>query len=143
MLVTNGIRIARDPQFVSKLAELGSWLEIFLQFDSLSEGVLRVLRGEGLREVRTLALANLELHQIATTLVSVVKKGLNDHEIGGVIETGLTYKCVRGVTFQPLRAVGRTEGFNPASEWTTLAEVRRNVLISGHFSCDHFGATPM
>jgi uncharacterized radical SAM superfamily Fe-S cluster-containing enzyme len=104
--------------------------------------VLRVLRGEDLREVRTLALASLERHQIATTLVSVVKKGLNDHEIGGIIDTGLTYKCVRGVTFQPLRAVGRTEGFDPASEWITLAEVRRNVLTSGRFLADDLQPHP-
>lgn len=134
MLITNGIRLASDAQFVSKLAELGSWLEIYLQFDSLSENVLRVLRGEDLRDVRNRAIENLEHAKIATTLVSVVKKGLNDHEIREVIEVGLAHKCIRGVTFQPLRAVGRTVGFDPTTEWTTLSEVRRNVLASGHFS---------
>ena len=36
--------------------------------------------------------------------------------------------CVRGVTFQPVQAAGRTEGFDPARDRLTLTEVRRRIL---------------
>lgn len=134
MLITNGFRIAREPEFASALAALGPWLEIYLQFDSLSEQVLKVLRGEDLRDVRARALQELERHQIATTLVCVVKKGLNETEIGSVVDTALTYKCVRGVTFQPMRAVGRTDGFEPRTQWLTLADIRTALISSDHFA---------
>lgn len=133
MLITNGFKIARDPEFAAALATLGPWLEIYLQFDSLSEGVLRALRGDDLRDVRRRALQELERHHVPTTLVCVVKKGLNDAEIGGVVDTALSYECVRGVTFQPMRAVGRTEGFEPETEWLTVADIRRALVDSGHF----------
>ena len=35
MLNTNGIRIARDPDFVAQLAEFTPGFEVYLQFDSL------------------------------------------------------------------------------------------------------------
>jgi 7,8-dihydro-6-hydroxymethylpterin dimethyltransferase len=133
MLITNGILLARDQEFAEALASLGSWLEVYLQFDSLDERVLREIRGEDLREVRLRALENLESHGIATTLVSVLKGGLNLHEVGQVIDFALTYACVRGVTFQPLRAVGRTDGFDPSQHRLTLAEVRAALIETGRF----------
>jgi uncharacterized radical SAM superfamily Fe-S cluster-containing enzyme len=136
MLITNGKRIARDPVFVGELASLGSWLEIYLQFDSLNEQVLRDLRGEDLRDVRLRALEQLERHKIATTLVCVVKKNVNDLEIPSIVDVGLTYDCVRGVTYQPIRAVGRTEGYNPDTQRITLSEIRRSLIESGHFDAD-------
>src|SRR4029079_10299330 len=35
---------------------------------------------------------------------------------------------VRGVTFQPIQAAGRMEGFDPARDRLTLTEVRRRIL---------------
>lgn len=136
MLITNGKRIARDPDFVKELASLGSWLEIYLQFDSLSEQVLRDLRGEDLRSVRLQALDQLERHKIATTLVCVVKKNVNDSEVSSIVDIGLTYGCVRGVTYQPIRAVGRTDGYDPDTQRITLSEIRRSLIESGHFDAN-------
>ena len=58
------------------------------------------------------ALANLEREGISTTLVCVVKKGVNDHEIGGIVRHALEYSCVRGVTFQPVQDAGRNLDFD-------------------------------
>ena len=35
---------------------------------------------------------------------------------------------MRGVTFQPIQAAGRLEGFDPAEHRLTLTEVRRRIL---------------
>jgi tetraether lipid synthase len=40
----------------------------------------------------------------------------------------LEQPCVRGVTFQPIQAAGRLEGFDPVTDRLTLTEVRRRIL---------------
>ena len=57
-----------------------------------------------------------------------LKKGLNDGEIGRIIDFALEQPCVRGVTFQPIQAAGRLEQFDPATDRLTLTEVRRRIL---------------
>jgi len=57
-----------------------------------------------------------------------LQKGLNDDEIGKIIEFALQQKCVRGVTFQPTQVAGRLENFNAATDRLTLTEVRQNIL---------------
>jgi uncharacterized radical SAM superfamily Fe-S cluster-containing enzyme len=99
-----------------------------LQFDSLREGPLRVLRGVDLRDVRLKALERLNQHNISTTLVVTLKKGVNDGEIGEIIDFALKQRCVRGVTFQPIQSAGRLEEFDPARDRLTLGEVRQQIL---------------
>ena len=53
---------------------------------------------------------------------------MNDHEIGKIIEYALQQKCIRGVTFQPIQAAGRLEGFDEQRDRYTLTEVRRSIL---------------
>lgn len=128
MINTNGVRIANDPDFVARLATYMPGMEVYLQFDSLREDVLKDLRGVDLRDTRQRALEALEQHGIATTLVAVVKKGQNDDELGDIIEHALTWSCVRGVTFQPVQEAGRTDGHDPSRDRLTLSEVRTNIL---------------
>ena len=75
MLNTNGVRIAKDKDFVKALAELKPGFEVYLQFDSLRPEVLRRLRGRDLTAIRQRALESLERHAISTTLVAVVEQG--------------------------------------------------------------------
>ena len=128
MVNTNGIRIARDEAFAERLARYMPDFEVYLQFDSLDAEPQIQLRGADLRDVRMRALARLNALGISTTLVVTLKKGLNDHEIGRIIDFALEQPAVRGVTFQPIQAAGRTEGFNPATDRLTLTEVRRRIL---------------
>jgi len=67
-------------------------------------------------------------YKISTTLVVTLKKGLNDSEIGKIIEYALQQRCVRGVTFQPIQVAGRLEQFDPKKDRYTLTEVRRSIL---------------
>ena len=131
MLNTNGLRIARDPAFVADLASLGPGFEVYLQFDSLSPEVLKTIRGADLTRIRQQALQNLEAAGISTTLVAVVKRGLNDHEVGAIIDHALGWSCVRGVTFQPIQDAGRNQGFDPARDRTTLSDIRQAIIRSG------------
>jgi hypothetical protein len=128
MVNTNGLRLAREPDFVARLAGYRPGFEVYLQFDSLRDEVHQRLRGARLGDVRRRALEHLNRHDVSTTLVVTVQKGLNDDEFGAIIEFALQQPCVRGVTFQPIQAAGRLDGYDPARHRLTLTEVRRRIL---------------
>ena len=128
MVNTNGIRIAKDFEFAKQLATYAPDFEIYLQFDSFKPGALEQLRGKDLTAVRMKALEHLNKLNLSTTLVVTLQKGLNDDEIGKIIEFALKQECVRGVTFQPTQIAGRNENFNPHTDRLTLTEVRQNIL---------------
>jgi len=119
MVNTNGLKIAQDEDFVRRIAEADPDLEIYLQFDSFEREALLDLRGGDLRSVREKALERLNQHDLSTTLVVTLRKGLNDHEIGKIIDYALTQTCVRGVTFQPIQNAGRVEHFDPSTDRLT------------------------
>jgi len=128
MLNTNGIKIARDPDFAPRLASYMPGFELYLQFDSLQAASLEKLRGEDLRDVRMKALDRLNEHNISTTLVVTLQRGVNDDQIGEIINFALKQKCVRGITFQPVQVAGRLDSFNPETDRLTLSEVRQKIL---------------
>jgi len=128
MLNTNGIKIAKDIAFAERLKTYAPDFEIYLQFDSFENTVLQELRGADLNDIRKQALENLNKLNLSTTLVVTLQKGLNDNEIGKIIDFALQQKCVRGVTFQPTQIAGRLENFNPETDRMTLTEVRRKIL---------------
>ena len=128
MINTNGVRLARDPELADLLAAQGPGFEVYLQFDSLEASSLRALRGADLREVRAGALAALEERGVSTTLVVTVARGVNDGELGALVEHALRWSCVRGVTIQPVQHAGRCEGLDPHRDRLTLSEVRRRLL---------------
>jgi len=128
MVNTNGIRIAKDFEFTKQLADYAPDFEIYLQFDSFKPEALQQLRGKDLTDIRIKALEHLNKLKLSTTLVVTLQKGLNDDEIGKIIEFALQQPCVRGVTFQPTQVAGRNENFNPETDRLTLTEVRQNIL---------------
>lgn len=128
MVNTNGVRIANDEEFTSRLARYMPGFELYLQFDSFEREALMELRDADLRHVREQALERLNNLGISTTLVVTLKKGLNDGEIGKIVDFALKQPCVRGVTFQPIQAAGRLEQYDPATDRLTLTEVRRRIL---------------
>jgi uncharacterized radical SAM superfamily Fe-S cluster-containing enzyme len=130
MLNTNGIRIAQEPAFVEALAQFKPGFEVYLQFDSLRPSVLKNLRGADLTRIRREALEALEAANISTTLVVVVKAGQNDDELGEIIDFALKWKCVRGITFQPVQDAGRNEGFDAGRDRIVLSDIRNRIIAA-------------
>jgi 7,8-dihydro-6-hydroxymethylpterin dimethyltransferase len=128
MVNTNGIRIARDFAFAERLATYAPDFEIYLQWDSFKPNALIQLRGKDLTDVRMNALEHLNKLNLSTTLVVTLQQGVNDEEVGRIIEFALQQPCVRGVTFQPTQVAGRTDNFNPATDRITLTDVRQKIL---------------
>ncbi|WP_029934721.1 radical SAM protein [Sphingomonas sp. UNC305MFCol5.2] len=133
MINTNGVRIAQDEAFVTRLASYAPRLEVYLQFDSLDDDALVNLRGARLSRIRRAALEALERVGLSTTLVAVVKRGVNDGEIADIVSHALEWSCVRGVTFQPVQDAGRNEGFDGKANRMLLSQIRREVAKAGVF----------
>lgn len=128
MVNTNGLLIAKDFDFAKRLKSYAPDFEIYLQFDSFKEEALYQLRGANLKKIREKALEHLNQLNLSTTLVVTLQKGLNDDEMGEIIDYALQQQCVRGVTFQPTQIAGRLDNFNHETDRITLTEVRRKIL---------------
>ncbi|MEY9962476.1 putative radical SAM superfamily Fe-S cluster-containing enzyme [Streptacidiphilus sp. MAP12-16] len=121
-LNTNGIRLAADTNFVAELGKRnrvpGRSVNIYLQFDGLTERTHRELRGRDLRTLKQRALDNCAAHGLTVTLVAAVERGLNEHELGAIITFGLDHPAVRSVAFQPVTHSGRHIPFDPLNRLT-------------------------
>ncbi len=137
MLNTNGVRLATEAGFAQRLAdEVGrDGFEIYLQFDSLRDDVLQHLRGARLSKIRQKALEACEAAGLSVTLVVTLAKGRNDDEVGAILDHAVSWRCVRGVTFQPIQEAGRVDDYDPGLHRLTVSEVRRAIYTqSPHFT---------
>ncbi len=107
MINTNGIRLARDRAFLESVAERKHRTEIYLQFDTFEDAGYRTLRGASLLETKLKAIEQLGEVGLNTILVCTVQLGVNDHEIGRLVEFGIERPWITGVSFQPATYSGR------------------------------------
>ncbi len=120
---TNGLRLARDPAYLSKLKEAGL-STVYLQFDGTEEKIYEQLRGKPLFEIKKKAIENCRDLNIGVVLVPTIKPGVNDHNIGDIIRYALAnHPVVRGVHFQPISYFGRYSTIPSDSDRITLPEV--------------------
>jgi uncharacterized radical SAM superfamily Fe-S cluster-containing enzyme len=143
VLNTNGIRIARDDRFLAELASLRDRVEVYLQFDGFELDTHLYHRGEDLREVKQLAIERLTGERIFTTLAMAVAKGVNDHEVGAVVEYAFATDYIAGVAVQPMFTAGRANAIDPMDRSTTTGTIRRlGGQTAGRVSQDDFIALP-
>jgi 7,8-dihydro-6-hydroxymethylpterin dimethyltransferase len=107
MINTNGIRFAKDPALVELVARHKDRMEIYFQFDGLNDDVYRALRGEPLLEIKLAALDALQRAGIQVTLVCTLQGGVNDDQMGPLVEFGLSRSNISGISFQPATYSGR------------------------------------
>ena len=124
MINTNGRRIARDAEWARRLGELRPM--IYLQFDGLEDETYVKLRGEPLLDEKLAALDRLAELDLPTILVAAVERGVNEHEVGSIIEFGLKHPAVRGVNFQPVTHTGRHLPFDPMDR-VTISEIVERI----------------
>lgn len=125
MINTNGRRIARDDGFLRFLADHRERVEVYLQFDGFRPSTHLTLRGEDLSEEKEEALCRLNDAGVWTTLVTTVAKGVNDDELGALLERGLETPRCAGMAIQPVFGSGRNPGFDPQSRVTPTGIQRR------------------
>jgi uncharacterized Fe-S cluster-containing radical SAM superfamily protein len=130
LVITNGRLIADDREFVAQLAARNR-VEVYLQFDSTDAGALLDLRGEDLVDQRLRALANLAEFGVPTTLVCVAKADVTLDEAPGLVRLAYLLSNVRGITFQPIREVGRLATYVRDTHETDLSVVRKVLIEAG------------
>lgn len=117
MLNTNGRRIAHDDDFLAELADLRP--AIYFQFDGFNPETYRVIRGEAdVLPEKLQALERLAGIRCPVILVPAIVRGVNEHEIGQIIEFGMKHPTVFGVNFQPAFHSGRYIPHDPLQRLT-------------------------
>jgi uncharacterized radical SAM superfamily Fe-S cluster-containing enzyme len=108
-MVSNGIRLAREPDFAEKLVEWG-FTSVYLQFDSTRPADILKLRGEELWDVRVKATAALERVKLPSTLAVSLYDGLNSDQVQQVINFAWQHPgTVCAIAFQAATPFGRFE----------------------------------
>lgn len=105
-LHTNGLKLA-NKEFAQRIKDAGVD-EVFLQFDGMDEEANKALRGRPLLKARMAALANMRELGIATSLIVVIGRNLNEPQVGEVFRMALQPENdhIREVFFLGLRLMG-------------------------------------
>ena len=102
---SNGLRLAKDEAFVKRLAEADA--RIALSFDSFEPDADYLLQGAHLVATKLRCMDLLEEHGVAVTLIPVMTRGVNDHEVGALIRYGLTKTNVRHLEIHTITYTGQ------------------------------------
>lgn len=142
MLNTNGKRIARDDRFLEQLNEVRP--SIYFQFDGFEAETYRILRGEpDILEEKLRALDRLAEIGLNVTIVPAIERGVNELEIGSIVEFAIKHPAVRGITFQPVFRAGRHITGDPMSRMTIPDVVRCiEAQTGGKFIASDFVPVP-
>ena len=99
-LISNGIKISRNPDYLSELKAQGL-KSVYLQFDGLKASTYLKLRGWDMTAVRRQALENIRRAGMCCTLAVAVARGVNDDELGDIARFGIdNLDVVRAINFQ-------------------------------------------
>ncbi len=126
---TNGLRLAKDKDYLHQLKEAGTDL-IYLQFDGVSDDVYRKNRGTDLFELKSKAIENCAEMKIGVQLVPTLIPGINDHQIGKMIRFVKKWiPVVKGIHFQPVSYFGRYPASPSDSDRITTPDVLRALEV--------------
>src|SRR5262249_36700325 len=95
-LPTNGIAFA-DPSIANHLRPFRDKLMVLLQFDGNSVEANRAMRAANTAEIRNRVIENLSRLEIHMQLTMTITLGVNDHEVGWVVEAGLRHPNIKVV----------------------------------------------
>jgi uncharacterized radical SAM superfamily Fe-S cluster-containing enzyme len=128
---TNGLTLARDEALVELLHRHRERVEVYLQYDGASARASRHHRGGDLRHVKDRALERLGAAEVFTTLTMTAALGVNDGEIGHVVERALGTPFVGGVSIQPQFGSGRSGVIDPLDRLTHTGVLSRLAEQTG------------
>jgi uncharacterized radical SAM superfamily Fe-S cluster-containing enzyme len=127
VLITNGIRLGKDREFAQALKDMGVY--VGLQLDGFTADVHTKIRGRDLVKEKDAALAILAELDIPTQLIFVATRGVNDHQIGQVVELFLSGAHFLSLNFQPVAYTGHGGGtfVHDPSDRLTIPGVIRHI----------------
>jgi tetraether lipid synthase len=142
MINSNGLKLAHDDHLLARIADLKP--TIYLQFDGFDVGTNLALRGRpDLLETKLRTLDRLAEADVRAVLVAAIERGINDHEIGAIVEFGLRHPAVFGVNFQPAFRAQRHVAMDPMSRMTIPDVLRAlEAQTAGRFRLSDFVPVP-
>src|SRR5262249_7302628 len=123
---TNGIAFA-DPTLAERLLPFQDKLMVLLQFDGNRPETNRAMREANTINIRDRVIENLGRIGIQMQLTMTITLGVNDQEIGWVVETGLRQPHVKVVALQPVTYSGRYELAQDPCRRMTLSDCVKAV----------------
>jgi len=109
------------------VAQYRQRVEIYLQFDGLTEASYVKLRGESLLDVKLQAVERLGNAGLNTILVSTVQPDVNEDQMGAIVQFGVERPWVTGASFQPATYSGRFVLPNDLERRITFPDVIQGV----------------
>ena len=137
-IATNGIKIAQNPDYAKKLADVGT-STLYLHFD----GVTR--QTNPLIKISKKVILHCRKAKLGVVLVPTVINGRNDHEVGDIIRFAAdNVDVVRGVNFQPVAFTGAASADNVARERVTIPDLADRIekQTGGVIKKDYFYPVP-
>ena len=125
LINSNGIEIAQNDALLSFLAKHNQRIEVYLQFDGFRVETHRYHRNADLRRIKQRAIERLSANGIFTTLTMTATLGVNDDEIGAVVQYALDTPFVGGVSIQPQFGSGRAQPLDPRDRLTHTGVLAR------------------
>jgi uncharacterized radical SAM superfamily Fe-S cluster-containing enzyme len=111
VLITNGIRLGRDPEFARAIKDMGVY--VGLQLDGFTADVHEKIRGRDLVAEKSAALATLAELDIPTQLIFVATRGVNEDQIGRAVDLLVSEDHILSLSFQPAAFTGQGGGRFP------------------------------
>jgi len=141
---SNGIRFANDPGLVELVSRHRKRTDIFFQFDGLDPQATRRLRGEDILQTKLRAIEKLGEADVHITLAVTLQGGVNDNEIGPIVDFALERPWITGINFQPATYSGRHQLPEELEERITFPDVMKAVQQQSEcgFSVDDFFPLP-
>ncbi|MDY6995361.1 MAG: radical SAM protein [Actinomycetota bacterium] len=125
LINSNGLRIAADDALLEALAGHRERVEVYLQYDGVTAATHRHHRGGDLLRTKQQALQRLSEHEIFTTLVMTAALGVNDTEMGQMVQLALDTPYVGGITIQPQFGSGRSASIDSCERLTHTGVLKR------------------
>ena len=126
-VASNGLKFAQSEEFTRQAAEAGLNV-VYLQFDGLTDDIYTQSRGRPLVETKDRAIENLRKHKIMVCLVPTIVKGMNDHQLGDILNYAIENSdVVTAVSFQPVSLTGRIDASQRQAMRYTMADMARDI----------------
>ncbi len=137
-VISNGIRIAKEADYLDTFKQQGL-TAVYLQFDGLEPATTLAIRGQNMSEVRGKAVEAIRKSDLCATLAVVVTKGVNDHEIGDIINFAIqNIDVVRAINFQSATKLTGRFNLGEQYEWFALSDLLQLIEKQTGIGVDTF-----
>ncbi len=126
MINTNGLELLRRESLAAELAaaKAATW-NCTCNSTAWTRKATGALRGADLLAQKQAVIEKIVDHDLPTTLVCTLAKGVNEDQVGPLVRLALAAPQLRGITFQPATWAGRFDRSCDPMNRITLADVVR------------------